>query len=117
MLKDMGEPFTTLRKCCKFEISSSGINSTFRHEPNHFESKQSFLKLKTKTKIKIEHNGKGNSKSVKVNQIRNQENEVASGNESGNGSGKRKWQKVRCLVVNGLVKRIGRSIDHFQIVL
>lgn len=58
MLKDMGEPFTTLRKCCRLDISSSGINSTFRHSPNHFESKQSFLKLKTK--IKMKHNGKGN---------------------------------------------------------
>lgn len=44
MLNEMGEPFTTFIKCCKFVISSVGVNSTLTHSPNHLESKQSFLK-------------------------------------------------------------------------
>lgn len=49
MLNDMGEPLTTFIKCCKFVISSVGVRRTFTHSPNHFESKQSFLKKHTKT--------------------------------------------------------------------
>lgn len=49
----MGEPFITLIKCCNFVTSSGGINKTFKHSPNHFESKQFFLKKKQRSKTNI----------------------------------------------------------------